>query len=99
MAIAHVTPTARQDFVEILVYLRAKSHRGARRVHAAVNETFQFLADNPGAGQQCEQFGVGMRSFPASRYRDYLIFYRPINGGIEVMRVLHGSRNLARFFR
>jgi hypothetical protein len=45
MAIAHLTPTARQDLVDILVYLRSKSHRGARRVYAAINETFQFLAE------------------------------------------------------
>jgi plasmid stabilization system protein ParE len=30
-----------------------------------------------------------------SRFRKYLVFYRPIPGGIEVLRVLHGSRDIA----
>jgi plasmid stabilization system protein ParE len=29
----------------------------------------------------------------------YLIVYRPIRGGIELVRFLHGSRNLRRLFR
>jgi toxin ParE1/3/4 len=34
------------------------------------------------------------RHFPVDRFRKYLIFYRPIEGGIELLRVLHGARNL-----
>jgi len=31
----------------------------------------------------------------ASRFRKYLVFYRPISGGIEVLHVLHGARDIA----
>ena len=39
-----------------------------------------------------------MRGFPAG---DYLIFYRPLagGGGIVLMRVVHGARNLRALFR
>jgi plasmid stabilization system protein ParE len=29
-----------------------------------------------------------------SRFRKYLVFYRPITEGIEVTRVLHGARDI-----
>jgi toxin ParE1/3/4 len=35
-----------------------------------------------------------LRSFPVSRFRAYQVFYRPIRGGIEVLRVLHGARDI-----
>lgn len=35
-----------------------------------------------------------IRVFPVSRCKKYLIFYRPIAGGIEVLRVLHGVRDI-----
>jgi plasmid stabilization system protein ParE len=36
----------------------------------------------------------GIRVFPVSRFKKYLVFYRPIEGGIEVLRVLHGARDI-----
>ena len=88
------TPTARNDVVEILLYLRARSHRAARLVHQAINRTFEFLAQNPGAGQARDELATGLRSFPVNRYRNYLLFYRPLRDGIQVIRVLHGARDL-----
>jgi toxin ParE1/3/4 len=29
------------------------------------------------------------------RFRNYLIFYRPTDGGIEVIRVLHAARDIS----
>ncbi|HLP91141.1 MAG TPA: type II toxin-antitoxin system RelE/ParE family toxin [Nostocaceae cyanobacterium] len=37
----------------------------------------------------------GLRSFPVG---SYLIFYFPINQSIEVIRVLHGARDIAKLF-
>jgi toxin ParE1/3/4 len=36
-----------------------------------------------------------LRSFPVG---NYLIFYKPLPDGIEVLRVLHGARDLPPFF-
>ena len=30
--------------------------------------------------------------------REYLIFYRPIDDGVEIVRVLHGKRNITQEF-
>jgi toxin ParE1/3/4 len=37
----------------------------------------------------------GLRSFPVG---DYLVFYREADQGIEIVRVLHGSRDIAALF-
>jgi len=98
MPVAILTPTARADIVEILSYLRPKSRVGARTLHLALHDTFQFLAENPGIGTLRGEFSPGIRSCPVGRFRDYLIFYRPISTGINVVRVIHGARILPRFF-
>jgi toxin ParE1/3/4 len=36
---------------------------------------------------------AGLRVFPISRFKKYLVFYRPVADGIEILRVLHGARD------
>ena len=38
---------------------------------------------------------TGLRSLPLG---NYIIFYRPIDDGIEVVRILHGARDLPPLF-
>jgi toxin ParE1/3/4 len=40
-------------------------------------------------GQDRSELMAGLFSFPVG---NYVIYYRPIDGGIEVVRVLHGPR-------
>jgi len=55
------------------------------------------LAVMPGMG---EAFATshprlqGVRRFRVAGFPNHLIFYREIEGGIEVVRVLHGARDL-----
>ena len=66
-------------------------------LHDAFDGTIQFWAENTGAGQARDEMALGLRSFPVSRYRNYLGCYRAIKDGIQIIRVLHGARDLARF--
>jgi len=43
-----------------------------------------------------EDLAPSLRSFPVG---NYLIFYRPITDGVEVVRMLHGARELRRIFK
>ena len=54
-----------------------------------------MLADNPGLGVQRQEY-LGLYKFPVD---DYLIFYRPSADGIDVIRVLHGSRDVENILR
>ncbi|MEH2436259.1 MAG: type II toxin-antitoxin system RelE/ParE family toxin [Nostoc sp.] len=53
------------------------------------------MANFPNMGQSCDNFANGLRSFPVE---DYLIFYRPIDGGVEVARIVSGYRDLETVF-
>jgi toxin ParE1/3/4 len=37
---------------------------------------------------------AGVRHFPIPRYPNYVIFYRPLPDGIEILHILHGARDL-----
>jgi toxin ParE1/3/4 len=46
-------------------------------------------------GRNRDELHFGLQSFPVGMY---LIFYVPINGGINIVRVLHGMRDIDTFF-
>lgn len=46
-------------------------------------------------GKACEELQPSIRSFPVGKY---ILFYRPIEGGIELVRVLHGARDIESLF-
>ena len=59
-------------------------------------QTLSRLAAMPFMWQARFDLAPGLRMFQVG---SYLIFFRPIQGGIEVIRVLHGKRNITgRFF-
>jgi toxin ParE1/3/4 len=51
----------------------------------------------PGIGRAWESDEprlADVRVYPVPRFRNFLIFYRPIENGIEVLTVVHGARDL-----
>ncbi len=42
-------------------------------------------------GRARDELARGVRSFPFGRY---VVFYMPLDNGIDVVRVLHGSRDI-----
>ena len=71
----------------------SSAHRFLREVDA----DFQRLAAIPGNWPRYEPddpLFEGVRFFPVSRFKNTCVFYRPIEGGIEVLRVLHGARDI-----
>jgi len=55
----------------------------------------QVLSRQPGSGRHREELAAGIQSFPFGRY---IIFYRAVTGGIEIVRVLHGARDIENNF-
>ncbi|HEX8200555.1 MAG TPA: type II toxin-antitoxin system RelE/ParE family toxin [Isosphaeraceae bacterium] len=91
-------PAANRDLVGIYRhYAREAGLRVADRFFAAAEATFTRLAHMPGMGTRYapdEPLYADLRYLPVSRFRNYLVFYRPIPGGIEMFRVLHGARDI-----
>jgi toxin ParE1/3/4 len=90
---------ARQDLIDVFQrYAREAGLGVARRFRAQAEAAFSRLADMPGMGTRYKAddpaFGE-LRYFPlASRFKNYLVFYRPMPDGIEVARLLHGARDI-----
>jgi toxin ParE1/3/4 len=91
-------PLADRDSVAIFrYYLREAGLRVADRFFTEADATFIRLAGMPGIGTRYEHDHPALatlRYVPVSRFRKYLVFYRPVTGGIEVLRVLHGARDI-----
>lgn len=90
------TVPAKRDYVQIWLHIAGDSVDAADRVVAEFDEKLQLLAQFPGLGQSREDLAPSLRSFPVG---NYLLFYRAVKGGIELVRVLHGARDLRRLFR
>jgi toxin ParE1/3/4 len=82
---------AEQDLEDIWVYLGARDDIAADRQVAKFLDRFPMLAQFPTMGLSRDQLLEGLRSFPV---KPYMIFYVLIPGGIEILRIIHQSRNI-----
>ena len=93
---------ARLDLLKQFVYFGEEaSVELAERYFAAVDETCALLVKHPNSGTRYESSVKrleGMRRFPVRGFDNYLIFYLPQPGGIDVIRVLHGARDIDNIF-
>ena len=73
----------------------------AERYFAAVDNTCLHLVKHPRSGTHYDS-GIarldGLRRFPVTGFDKYLIFYLPHRDGIDVIRVLHGARDINSLF-
>ncbi|MDZ8108879.1 MAG: type II toxin-antitoxin system RelE/ParE family toxin [Nostoc sp. DedQUE12a] len=60
-----------------------------------IDSQLKMPALNPEMGRKRDSLALNLRSFPVG---NYLIFYRPIDQGIEVIRLLHGARDIQSLF-
>lgn len=86
---------ARADLVEIWRHVATDDPATARRLLERIAAVARLLAERPELGRARPDLAVGLRSFPVGAY---LLFYRATPDGIRLIRVLHGARNLRRFF-
>lgn len=67
----------------------------------AAGATFRELARKPDLGALGEfrsPYLAGIRRWRVKGFKNYLIFYRQREDGIEVIRVLHGARDIEAIF-
>ena len=99
MARYRISEAAAADLDAIWLYVT--EHGGmdtADRLIDAIMARIRLLADHPRMGRARGELAPSLRSFPTPDYLDYLIFYRRARGYIDIVRVLHGSHHLPRFF-
>lgn len=94
-------PRVRRDLKDHFLFIGKDSLRTAQRFLRAAEKAFLRLARMPGLGSPWETQNpefIGLRVWPIARFRNYLIFYRSTEQGIEIIRVLHASRDLESAF-
>ena len=98
MSVCLFTPQARDDLQQIYDYIAQSSPANALRLTDRIEERCHLLADYPYIRIARPEFGSSHRSFvvPGTRY---IIVYRPVDDGVEIIHVRHGSQDLHSLFR
>lgn len=71
------------------------------RFYAACDETFARIATYPEIGkiQQFENPSLlNVRVWQVKEFREYLVFYRSLKNKVEILNVIHGSRDIEAIF-
>lgn len=96
-------PKADQDLEDQAYYLATQANPDVGHSFLlAAHETFSLLATQPEMGWHCRLKDLRLASLRAFRVRGFdrmLILYRPRPDGVEIVRIVHGSRDLEAFLR
>jgi toxin ParE1/3/4 len=95
MSVIIKRPRALSDLAEIWDYIADDSEARADAFVATIDAKFQTLAKQPGIGRLRDELAAGLRSLPVGRY---IIFYLPLTEGVDIIRVLHGARDIDTIF-
>jgi len=85
------TRESRRDYDDIWYYIALRDVAAADRLSLHLDATLQTIVTAPQIGRNVEELAPNLRCFPVG---NYLIFYRPFSNGIELIRLLHGARDI-----
>lgn len=91
---------AEADLTEAYLFVGADSPAAAERLLDAVGDAVALLLSNPHAGSPRafhSPHARGIRSWAPRGFPNHLIFYTVTGDDIEVIRFLHGARDLPGF--
>lgn len=92
------TPDAEESRLDIWCYLlqQSGSHDVADRFLDTLDEKCRLIATHPRMGRPRPDLTPDVRSVSVGAY---VILYRPIDDGIELLLVVHGARDIPPLFR
>ena len=88
-------PLAGADIAEIWDFIAEDSIDQADAWIDRLDDKLRLLATQPLMGRSREELALGMRSFPFGRY---VLFYVPLDDGIDLVRMLHSARDAESIF-
>lgn len=86
------TPAAEQDLVDIWATIALDNRAAADRIYDEFWRRANELKMFPELGRARSEIAEGIR---ALNCRDYLILYRVLSDMVEIVRVVHGARDLS----
>ena len=84
-------PQAEDDVLEIWDYIAEDSIVEADRWVDRLDEKLALWATQPMMGRARDELAHGIRSLAFGRY---VVLFQPLPDGIDVVRVLHGARDI-----
>ena len=95
MARLSVSPDAKDDLVEVFLFIAQDNPEAARRMHSRFQQTFLTIASQPSIGRSRDELALGIRSLAVG---GYVIYYRKAGRVVRILRLLHGARDIERLF-
>jgi toxin ParE1/3/4 len=95
MPVIQRTAQAEEDLIDIWLYIAQDNPAAADRLLDKIDGKIRLLAEQPAIGPAREDIAPDLRYLPLG---NYLILYRIILDGIEIVRVVQGARNLKDLF-
>ena len=92
----HRQEQAKADLADIVDYFAAIRLDLALRFLNEVDATLRGLLEFPGKGRPCgysNPRAADLRVYAVDGFDNYLLYYRILPEGIELVRVLHGARD------
>lgn len=87
------TTLAENDLAEVLRYIARDNMDAAIRVRDAILDTCDTLLESPDVAVRMHCSIDGLRRAVVKKFPTYLIFYRQIDDGIEIVRLGEGHRD------
>ena len=90
-------PQVIRDLIDLATYIAEDNLEASDLFLQAAEETFKQLAKMPQMGKITQFFNpslTGIRQQGIKGFRKYLVFYFPIDEGVEILRVIHGARDI-----
>jgi toxin ParE1/3/4 len=86
----------RDDLKRIYRYISRDKPSAAGHLRKTLFERFRLLASNPLIGEARDDLFPNVRMFPVG---NYVILYRPMKGGIEVVQIVHSAQDIDALFQ
>jgi toxin ParE1/3/4 len=90
-----VTRLAQSDIDRIHDRIALDNPSAALRWVERARKQFKFLAANPGVGELCHDIRPDLRCFSQG---NYVTFFRIVEDTLEIVRVIHGRRDVGTLF-
>lgn len=92
---------AERDIEDLTDYLAQRNLDAACRLANAIEEALVDLQDLSAVGRARDEIHpkfTTLRSVAVPGFRNYLIFYQITDDVVEIVRVIHGARDLNKIF-
>ena len=101
MARLLVRDQAWADLEELGAFIAKDNRAAATEVVRQLRLSFEQLARMPQLGRAVRNINMTeqLRMWLSPAFRNYLIFYRELHDGVEIVRVLHGARDIQRILK